>query len=89
MALQALTTRAYSRVEITNHWDEAKQSFLLIGETLYLAKEKLQHGEFEEMIWHDLPFERTVCHQLRRVQRGCGDKPTSGRGVACRLQHRL
>jgi hypothetical protein len=65
--MQALTTRAQFAREITNHWDEAKQSFLLIGEALFLAKEKLQHGEFEEMIRHDLPFERTVCHQLRRV----------------------
>jgi hypothetical protein len=65
--LQALNTREQFAREICLHWDEAKQSFLLIGEALYLAKEKLQHGEFEEMIRNDLPFERTVCHQLRRV----------------------
>jgi hypothetical protein len=65
--MQVLTTREQFAREITNHWDEAKQSFLLIGEALHLAKERLKHGEFEEMVKNDLPFERSVCHQLRSV----------------------
>jgi hypothetical protein len=53
--------------EIGKLWGEAQQKFLTIGRYLILAKEKLEHGEFERMVSTMLPFGRNVAHRLRVV----------------------
>ena len=53
--------------EIGKLWGEVQQKFLTIGRYLILAKEKLEHGEFERMVSTMLPFGRNVAHRLRVV----------------------
>ena len=53
--------------EIGKLWGEAQQKFLTIGRYLILAKEKLEHGEFERMVSTMLPFGRNVAHRLRVI----------------------
>ena len=53
--------------EIGKLWGEAQQKFLAIGRYLFLAKENLEHGEFERMVSTMLPFGRNVAHRLRAV----------------------
>ena len=59
-------TEGYAN-EIGKLWGEAQQKFLTIGRYLILAKEKLEHGEFERMVSTMLPFGRNVAHRLRVV----------------------
>ncbi|WP_158601086.1 DUF3102 domain-containing protein [Teichococcus wenyumeiae] len=54
-------------LEIQKLWDDAAESFLTIGRYLVQAKQNLKHGEFEQMIRHELPFDKNVAHRLRRV----------------------
>jgi hypothetical protein len=75
--LGALETRQTFATEITMHWKAARERFIVIGEALYLAKQRLEHGEFEEMVRSDLPFDRNVCHQLRRVYEAVATKRLS------------
>lgn len=67
--------------EIACLWEKAQKSFVLIGRYLEAAKEKLPHGEFEEMISRELPFNRRVAHMLRVAAKAL----TSGRLPADRL----
>ena len=53
--------------ELTRLWREAQDRFVAIGEYLLHAKEMLPHGEYEKMIASDLPFGRSVAHNLRTV----------------------
>jgi hypothetical protein len=80
----ALSTVEDFVTEITAQWDEARDRFLRIGQCLIQAKQKLPHGEFEDMIERRLPFGKAVAHQLRSVadavQRGklvASDLPSS------------
>jgi hypothetical protein len=58
-------TREDYRREIENLWRRSQENFIQIGRYLNEAREKLPHGEFEEMIRHDLPFSPSVARQIR------------------------
>jgi len=53
--------------EISRLWGEAKEKFLAIGEYLLMAKDRLPHGEYEEMIRSRLPFNPATAHKMRQV----------------------
>src|SRR4051812_43385057 len=72
--LGAQAPRLDFATEIAMHWHAARERVIVIGEALYLAKQRLEHGEFEEMGRSDLPFDRNVCHQLRRVYEAVATK---------------
>jgi hypothetical protein len=67
--------------EIHALWKQAQSAFLRIGHYLDLAKERLPHGEFEEMIERDLPFDRRTAFMIRSAARAV----RSGRLPAERL----
>ncbi|WP_198368286.1 hypothetical protein [Roseomonas sp. KE0001] len=56
----------YAR-EIGRLWHEARDKFMAIGEYLIMAKERLAHGEYEEMIRARLPFSTSAAHKMRSV----------------------
>lgn len=62
-----LDTREEFAREISGHWSQAQQKFVMIGRYLNRAKECLPHGEFDAMISSDLPFSRQIAYQLRVV----------------------
>lgn len=64
--VQLQTRQQYAR-EIAARWGEARDRFLTIGRYLIQAKATLPHGEFEDMVRNDLPFEVGVAFQLRAV----------------------
>ena len=53
---RAMFTRKQFAAKITGHFNDAKKSIMAAGAALNLAKDKLDHGEFEAMIEKDLPF---------------------------------
>ena len=50
---------------VTALWSRARDCFVAIGRALEQAKARLPHGEFERMITNDLPFNKSVAHQIR------------------------
>jgi hypothetical protein len=50
---------------VTALWNRARDSFVAIGRALEQAKARLPHGEFEKMVANDLPFDKSVAHQIR------------------------
>ena len=50
---------------VTALWNRARDSFIAIGRALEQAKARLPHGEFERMVANDLPFNKSVAHQIR------------------------
>lgn len=59
--------------EISRLWDEARDKFLAIGEYLSLAKQQLAHGEYEAMIYSQLPFGKSAAHRMRTVAEAVKD----------------
>jgi len=53
--------------EIETLWNEAAESFLLVGRWLNSAKETLAHGEYQRMVEERLPFDKSRAYQLRMV----------------------
>jgi hypothetical protein len=62
----------YAR-EIGRLWHEARDKFMAIGEYLIMAKERLAHGEYEEMIRAHLPFSTSAAHKMRSVAEAVHD----------------
>jgi hypothetical protein len=60
-------TREQFKAEIERLWYTAQDNFLRIGRYLLQAKERLPHGEFEDMVNRDLPFSPSVGRKLRAV----------------------
>jgi hypothetical protein len=60
-------TREQFTTEIERLWYTAQDNFLRIGRYLLQAKERLPHGEFENMVNRDLPFSPSVSRKLRAV----------------------
>ena len=50
---------------VTALWNRARDCFVAIGRALEQAKARLPHGEFERMVASDLPFNKSVAHQIR------------------------
>jgi hypothetical protein len=50
---------------VTALWNRARDCFVAIGRALEQAKARLPHGEFERMVANDLPFNKSVAHQIR------------------------
>jgi hypothetical protein len=80
-AIVAFERRDQYATEIHALWRQAQSAFLRIGHYLDLAKEKLAHGEFEEMIERDLPFDKRTAFMIRSASRAV----RSGRLPAERL----
>jgi hypothetical protein len=55
------------RSEIGKLWDNARQSFLLIGRYLNDAKDRLPHGEFQHLVEREVPFGRSQAFQFRAI----------------------
>lgn len=53
--------------EIAAHWEQTKEHYLIIGEYLIEAKNRLPYGEYTEMVERDLPFSPSIARQLRTV----------------------
>ena len=60
-------SREQFTAEIERLWYTAQDNFLRIGRYLLQAKERLPHGEFEDMVNRDLPFGPSVARKLRAV----------------------
>lgn len=68
-AVVSFERRDQYAAEIHALWKQAQNAFLRIGHHLDLAKERLSHGEFEEMIERDLPFDRRTAFMIRSAAR--------------------
>lgn len=66
------------RREIDKLWRRSQENFLQIGRYLNEARQKLPHGEYEEMIHIDLPFSPSVARQIRAAAElvDSGEMPT-------------
>jgi hypothetical protein len=53
--------------EISRLWHQTKVRFLLIGQYLIAAKERLAHGEYEDFVKRQLPFGASTARQIRAV----------------------
>src|SRR5689334_25431689 len=62
-----LTTRAEFASAIHQAWEGIEKRYLLIGRYLLQAKQKLEHGDYLEMIDRDLPFSRNNAYRMREV----------------------
>src|SRR3954466_3122243 len=62
-----LVTRAEFAGAIRQAWEGIEKRYLLIGRYLLQAKQKLDHGEYLEMIDRDLPFSRNNAYRMREV----------------------
>ncbi len=51
--------------EIGALWGRAQETFLTIGRYLTMAKLRLPHGEYQQMIERELPFGPSVALQIR------------------------
>jgi hypothetical protein len=65
MALVRYESRRDFATEIEHLWRDAQTRFIQIGRYLNLAKERLQHGEYEAMVERDLPFAPRTAYQFR------------------------
>lgn len=59
--------RAYFAKEINAAYRRSVESILEIGDLLIAAKEKLPHGEYEEMVDEDLPFGPSQARRYKRI----------------------
>lgn len=62
-------TRSEWAAEIVVAYKQSIESILKIGNTLIAAKDALDHGQFLEMIEHDLPFEASTAERLMKIAR--------------------
>jgi hypothetical protein len=62
-----LSTRAEFAGAIRQAWGGIEKRYLLIGHYLLQAKQKLEHGEYLELIDRDLPFSRNNAYRMREV----------------------
>ncbi len=65
--LADFATKEECVVAIRTLWERSQRNFLTIGRYLIRAKEKLPHGDYEEMIRTNLPFSRSVAYMMRTV----------------------
>ena len=65
LALVQYDSRRDFAAEIEHLWRDAQTRFIQIGRYLALAKERLQHGEYEAMVERDLPFSPRTAYQFR------------------------
>ena len=65
--LVEVKNRAQCKAAIDALWQSARSKFVDIGRYLVKAKAVLAHGEWDDMIEHDLPFGRSVAYTLRRI----------------------
>jgi hypothetical protein len=65
LALVQYDTRQDFATEIEHLWRDAQARFIQIGRYLNLAKQRLQHGEYEAMVERDLPFSPRTAYQFR------------------------
>ena len=62
-----LTSRAEFAGAIRQAWEGIEKRYLLIGRYLLQAKQKLEHGEYLDLIERDLPFSRNNAYRMREV----------------------
>lgn len=62
-----LTSRAEFAGAIRQAWEGIEKRYLLIGRYLLQAKQKLEHGEYLELVERDLPFSRNNAYRMREV----------------------
>lgn len=63
----AFHSRAHTVERIKALWERARDDFLAIGRWLVVAKERMEHGEYEAMVRAELPFSPSRARQLRTV----------------------
>jgi hypothetical protein len=80
-AIVPFERREQYATEINALWKQAQNAFLRIGHYLELAKERLPHGEFEQMIANELPFDKRTAFMIRAASKAV----RSGRLPAERL----
>jgi hypothetical protein len=66
-AVTPLRSRQEYASEIGGLWKRAQDSFIKIGQYLALAKQTLEHGEYEAMITSDLPFDPRTAYIIRQA----------------------
>ncbi len=64
---QQLSTRGEFSQAIAAAWQGIEKRYLLIGRYLLQAKQKLDHGDYLDMIERDLPFNRNNAYRMREV----------------------
>ncbi|HYF86151.1 hypothetical protein [Azospirillum sp.] len=60
-------SRTHTVERIKALWERARDDFLAIGRWLVVAKERMEHGEYEAMVRAELPFSPSRARQLRTV----------------------
>jgi hypothetical protein len=65
--LEAPSLRAQYAERITAAWHKSREKFIALGNALIEAKQKLEHGEFTDMIENDLPFSPWTARQFIRI----------------------
>jgi hypothetical protein len=66
---KAVKTRAQFAAEIRAAHTQTVEAILKLGRSLIAAKKALQHGAFQKMIAHDLPFDATTAQRLMKIAR--------------------
>ena len=69
MKIECPATRDEYVTTITEAWNSARDAVFRIGDWLLEAKERLPHGEYEDMIETDLPFGNSTAQKLKRIAR--------------------
>lgn len=60
-------SRTHTVERIKALWERARDDFLAIGRWLVVAKDRMEHGEYEAMVRAELPFSPSRARQLRTV----------------------
>ncbi|MGZ5228033.1 MAG: DUF3102 domain-containing protein [Burkholderiales bacterium] len=66
---KAVKTRAQWAAEIRAAHKQSIEGILKMGRTLIAAKKALEHGAFQKMIDHDLPFDASTAQRLMKIGR--------------------
>jgi hypothetical protein len=66
---KAVKTRAQWAAEICAAHKQSIEGILKMGRTLIAAKDALEHGSFQKMIDHDLPFDASTAQRLMKIAR--------------------
>ena len=66
---KAVKTRAQWAAEICAAHKQSIEGILKMGRALIAAKDALEHGSFQKMIDHDLPFDASTAQRLMKIAR--------------------
>lgn len=69
MSAVATSARQQWAGRIAAAWNKSVQGIIETGQLLIDAKASLDHGEFENMVENDLPFQPTTAQRLMKVSR--------------------